>query len=116
MRLQRLKAVQLGKLRRIRLYRLRRTPQRRTRTTSGLVRTNCGRNGGRDMAGPRAVGRWHLPAEDLLVPRRLWLASRSAAKTGDHRATGASAPLKLLDVAGNRSTNEADHPFIVSAI
>lgn len=68
------------------------------------------------MAGPRAVGRWHLPAEDLLIPRRLWLASRSAAKTGDHRATGASAPLKLLDVASNGSTNDAEHPFIVSTI
>jgi hypothetical protein len=44
MRLQRLKAVPLRKLRRIRLYRLCRTPQRHTPTTFGLVRTNCGRS------------------------------------------------------------------------
>ena len=55
MRLQHLKAVPLPKLRRIRLYRLCRTPRRHTPTTFGLVH----------------VGRWHLPAEDLLVPRGL---------------------------------------------
>ncbi len=72
MRLQHLKAVPLPKLRRIRLYRLRRTPQRHTPTTFGLVRTNCGRNCAR--TGPGRVcqsGPTALLTEDILVQRGL---------------------------------------------
>jgi hypothetical protein len=35
--------------------------------------------------------------------------------TGQHLDVPASAPLKLLDVASNGWTNDAEHPFIVSA-